>query len=825
MATKPTYMRKIGWITVGVIAAATIAVVFVPPAITLNYMKPQLTAAIESQTGITADFRGDINFSLLGRATIVARDIVVPFGTIHSAIFSVPWHSVFSPTDAELNGPISIYGANFKIKNLNAIDFHTKVTLYNSHVEFMSHDYDIIRGELVNGRFTGIVRTPQHKYDVTFENDEFVIRNQNNKLEIIGQLYNDGSVSGQLSLETDDINKWFEFSEPKISETVTLSMDFVWDGGHGFDFRNIVANNVMGNIKLYPNGHRDIEMTSNDINYDFSFLMQPGKFLRNTNLNIDFYGNLKFGSESFHHVKISAVGTDDKLQIGTIIADDAAITGGYIDKDGAHNILAIMPMNGKNTSCLFSGTPTTWQCSEYSHGNMSGSLSVDGNRFDIIVKSKTKMPDINTVHEKALEFGTNGVVHFTFTDATGLLTIDGEKIRPEFKFAKNKNLDWLGVNFPFLPKSMHDATGDFEWETGAVVFHPHDKTWQMAVQNDFFYIYGENFKTWFPNVDLQFLRDAIYTVSGEYKNNVTSDLTINIANHVFTGSAVGNTITLKSDILNLDSFLSQKYIDKHEELSFLTMHPLMVPFDLGINVSLSADKLVYNGEEFSNFVYSLKTDEIQTFSITDNSRGSILSTIKRDGINYDITLQLNKFETNGILLRNTMPLNIRDTYVTGDISMKTSGQIGHDIEYNLNGDIDLTFTGGYIYGIGTDAFFASAESITILNAEDALSYALNDGQTRLKSLHIIGHYDRGNFETTDALTLSLPHVDATGALKIIDGLMSAQFYMVLRGTAPEPAPIDLTITPNGERTYSLSEIMQNFDPSYMRQFIKNHDKF
>ena len=83
----------------------------------------------------------------------------------------------------------------------------------------------------------------------------------------------------------------------------------------------------------------------------------------------------------------------------------------------------------------------------------------------------------------------------------------------------------------------------------------------------------------------------------------------------------------------------------------------------------------------------------------------------------------------------------------------------------------------------------------------------------------------GNFETTEPLTLSLPHVDGTGALTISNGQMSAQFYIVLRGTAPEPAPIDLTIAPNGERTYSYSEIIQNFDPAYMRQFIKNHDKF
>ena len=824
MAIKPRYKRLIGWTIVAAVASAAVAVVFVPPAITLNYMKPQLESAVQTQTGISAQFNGNVNFSLLGRATIVARDISVPFGTIHSAMFSVPWHSVFHPTAAELNGPISIYGANLKIKNLNAIDFNTKIVVYNSVVNFMSHDYDIIRGELVNGRFTGTVRTAQHKYDVTFQNDEFVIRNQNNKLEIIGQLYNDGSASGQFSIETNDINKWFEFSTPKIEEPVNLSMDFTWDGGRGFDFRNIVANNVTGNIKLYPDGRRDIQLSSPDINYDFSFLMQPGNFLKGTNLNIDFYGNLKFGNENFKHVKISAIGTDKMVQIGTIVADDMAINGGTIDENGAHDVMVVMPVNNKNTFCLFSGTPTKWTCREYSHGNMSGSLSVNGDKFDITVKSNIKMPDINTVHSKALGFGTHGVVHFEFADAAGTLSIDGNRTRPEFKFAKNKTLDWLGVKFPFLPKSMADATGDFEWESGAVVFHPHDNTWQMAVQNDFFYIYGKNFKTWFPDIDLQALRNNIYTVSGEYKNNITSDLTINIANHVFTGSAVGNTITLKTDVLNIDSFMSQNYMDNFEELSFFTMHPIMIPFDLGVNISLTADKLIYNGDEYSNFVYSLKPN-IQTFSITDNARGSILSTIKRDGINYNITLQLNKFETHGKLLRDTMPLNVSDTFITGDISMKTSGQIAHDIEYNLNGDIDLTFTSGYVYGIGTDAFFASAESINILNAEEALSYALNGGQTRLKSLHIIGHYENGNFETTEPLALSLPHVDATGALKIYDGQITARFYLVLRGTAPEPAPIDLTINSNGERTYSLSEIMQNFDPSYMRQFVKNHDRF
>ena len=47
MAIKPRYKRIFGWTLVGVLAGTAVAVVFVPPAITLNYMKPQLTLQLE----------------------------------------------------------------------------------------------------------------------------------------------------------------------------------------------------------------------------------------------------------------------------------------------------------------------------------------------------------------------------------------------------------------------------------------------------------------------------------------------------------------------------------------------------------------------------------------------------------------------------------------------------------------------------------------------------------------------------------------------------------------------------------------------------------
>ena len=143
----------------------------------------------------------------------------------------------------------------------------------------------------------------------------------------------------------------------------------------------------------------------------------------------------------------------------------------------------------------------------------------------------------------------------------------------------------------------------------------------------------------------------------------------------------------------------------------------------------------------------------------------------------------------------------------------------------MSGQLDLTFQGGYIVGFGVDNFFAGANQINTFNAEYALSYALDGGISELKNMRIIGKYNNGVFSTTTPITLRMRHTDATGNLEIADGSMTADFNLVLRGTSPVPAPIDLSIYPDGTRKYSLSEIMNNFDATFMRDFVKTHDKF
>ena len=96
-----------------------------------------------------------------------------------------------------------------------------------------------------------------------------------------------------------------------------------------------------------------------------------------------------------------------------------------------------------------------------------------------------------------------------------------------------------------------------------------------------------------------------------------------------TGTASGKNITLHTDTINLDAFISQAFLDNYDEMEFLTDAPIMLPFGLNVGISLRADKLIYNGDEYSNFVYSLKPDT-QTYSITDSARGNLLAIITKD---------------------------------------------------------------------------------------------------------------------------------------------------------------------------------------------------
>lgn len=823
MALKPRYKRRIFWATVSVLGLIAMAVIFVPPMINLNYLKPKIETAVLDQTGIDAQIDGDVHFSLLGGVLIVAHDVHVPMGEINSAMFAVPLKTIFNASSAQLSKHITLYGANLTVENLAPQLYDTDIELHDSIVRFMNKNYEIINGTLSDGKFDGQIRLGAHRYEIDFENDVYHIRNGNNKLNIEGQLYSDGSTRGQMELETDDINGLFGFSNPKINKTVRMTANFEWDGGRGLKFHDIHANSFDGDIDLFPDGNKNIRLRSDDMNFDFSFLLKPNRIIHRTNFDLDFHGELKFAGKNFEHLRVKAIGTNKTFQISNLIADDIVVTGGIIDENGAHNLMITMPYGDAVATCLFSGTTTDWKCSEFSYNDMTGSMSVSNDKFEIFVQSDNPMPaDFN--RERFEKFGRTGRVNFQFSDIGGTMEITPKSITPSYTFARGKTLDWIGIKIPFLPKFITDSVGNFTWNGTSMNFIPNDGKWMLRIDGDEFAIAGTNAKEWLPNLDLRSVNEMPYTISGAYKDGNISNLKIGIASQEFSGTASRGAITLHTPLLNLDAFMNQEYLDNYSEMEFLSMSPIMIPFGIDFNVSISADKLIYNGNEFSNFIYLLKPNQ-QTFSITDSARGNLLAIITRNKNKYEISAQLSKFKTYGTLLNTDMPLNIRDTMITGEIDMTTSGQIAHDITYNLAGTMDLSFDGGYIIGLGFDDFYASAENITTLNAEYALADAFAGGETQIKKMRIIGEYQNGNFETTGPFELQVRHVDAIGTLQITDGFMQADLRMLMRGTSPVPAPVTLAISPDNTRQYSLSQIMIDFDPGFMRSFVKTHDKF
>jgi len=824
MALKPRHKRRIFWTIFSLIGAIALAIILVPPMITLNSFKPMVEQSILAQTNVPAKLNGNIHFSLIGGATIVAHDVVVPNTRIGSVMFSIPFHSVFDIKNAKLNDAVVVYDAEITIDKLAPAMFNHDIEIYNSTINFLGRKYYIVRADFTDGAFHGTIRSDEHKYDVEFSGDTFHIKNKNNNLNITGQMYSDGSTRGQISLDTDNVNDWLGFSEPKINQPVHMTANFEWDGGHGYKFTDIVADNFSGNIERAPDGSTIIQLVSDNADIDFSFLFNPNRPAQNTTYNLDLYGKIKLGQFEFKHFKAVVQSTENKFQITNVIADDITITGGTITRDGAQNIMITMPVDGVNTMCLFSGTPTDWQCSKFTYGDISGHLSVSDGKYKIVAHSDTPHPTATETNNILKKLGNDGTIDFTFSDIGGTYNVDKKNTTTSYNFAKDKTLQWLNINLPFLPPFMKTDHGDVKWNNGMMTFTPYNGQWQLSAYDNYFYLTGTSFKKWLPNLDLQSLNDNSYSITGFYNNGKISNLVIKIAGHEFTGSVSGNNITLHTSTLAIDAFTNNDYFANFAELEFLSNSPILIPFNLPVNISLSADTLIYNGNEFRNFVYALKPDS-QTFSISDLSRGNLLATIERDKINYDIFVQLNRFVINGTLLSKHMPLNLRDTTITAEIALTTHGHIAHDIYYNMAGNMDMSFEGGYLIGMSFDKFYASAENITTLNAEYALSDALGGGETKLKHMHIVGTYDRDNFITTEPITLSMRHTDAIGGLAISNGQMTAEFDLTLRGTAPTPATIQLGIFPDNTRQYSLSEIMQDIDVGFMRAFVRTHDRF
>lgn len=839
---KARHRRTLFFVILSVFLALFLAIITVPPMFNLKNLRPSFESALLNQTGINAKINGKINISLLRRAHIVAHDVVISNGKIDSVMFTIPLLKIFDINHAQFAGKIYVDGADIAIQDLNAKKIDSTIEISNSNIRFMDKRYKITDAILKNGNFNGWVRTSQHKYLIEKNGDSFSVTNKNEGLQINGALTDNGGARANMTIDTDDINAWFEFFEPKIYEHVSLTMNIDWDGKYGFNFSDI--NGTIGGDKftgsvILPsdNGASTIKFSADDIDFDLSFLLSKRSILKNAKIDLDLNGTLQFANDYYSHARLSATGTNDKITINNLDFENKNIRGninGDILATGAKNLNIRFTKDDAHIYCLFSGTPQIWRCDEYEYTNKklgaNGTIVVNNDLFKATLVSKNTMPE-NFDFASSLDFlGTEGLVTFRFADMGGEIKIANKQQTINYDFVKDKNLKWLNSDdFNFLPESMLDEPGFMKWTNGNFSFSPRSEIWNLRTENNGFILSGrselELLHAFYPSLEIQFVNDFPYEISGKYSAPFINDLEFRMAGHIFRGNVNNQSITLKTDTLNLDLLANKDYFNNYEEMQFLSGAPILVPFKINrIGLSLRASDIIWRGEEYDNFVYSLR-GETQDFSITDDARGSFLVSLKSIGNGYGIMAKLNRFAFIGKLLDSKSPLNISDSVITGQAQLTTSGKIAYDFWRNMKGLIELSFDGGNLIGIGTDDFYARALQITSTNAEDTIAYALTNGETKIKTLHINGEYEKGKFKTTQKFELAARHTEMIGDMQLEDGNLSAQIEILLRGTSVEPKPISLQVQSDGTRNYSLSEIIRSVDIGYLAEFIRTHNQF
>ena len=155
MALKPRYKRRIFWTLICAIGAFALAIIIIPPMITLNKFRPMIEKSIYDQMAVPAKLNGDIHFSLVGGATIVAHDVVVPTARIGSVMLSIPFHDFFDIEHAQLKNAVIIYDADITI-----LDIKTKRIFTEKEIVSLSKNSPYIGMEmtgfpkytLVNGK-------------------------------------------------------------------------------------------------------------------------------------------------------------------------------------------------------------------------------------------------------------------------------------------------------------------------------------------------------------------------------------------------------------------------------------------------------------------------------------------------------------------------------------------------------------------------------------------------------------------------------------------------------------------------------------------------
>ena len=128
---KPRHKRRIFWSFCLFFTVFLLCIIIIPPFLNLNHLKEKLETTILNNTGKKVEIKGNINFSLLGRITLVANNVVFENGNINWVRFGIPLLDIFHPSIAELSNRIVIDGGFIKLESLKPINYTYKMDIKN----------------------------------------------------------------------------------------------------------------------------------------------------------------------------------------------------------------------------------------------------------------------------------------------------------------------------------------------------------------------------------------------------------------------------------------------------------------------------------------------------------------------------------------------------------------------------------------------------------------------------------------------------------------------------------------------------------------------
>jgi hypothetical protein len=296
MKSKQKY--RIFWTGAAALAVLAMSYLIIPPLIPLSSLRADLESALSTAAGRPVKIDGDIRLSLLGYPMLAADKVRVEGANIASVRFRVSWPGIFDLKNADIVSGVKVQGLEMDVKTLAIPRFGRKIMISDSVLRYGGREYEVVDGAITDEKISARVRTESHKYDLIVAAGAFVITNLNEALRVEGNLASDDlgnlEARGTLSIESRDINKWFEFPNPKISGKTKASMDFYWNEKGEFDFSNIKGTNgkasFAGRVKLwFKDGvrvHKSVRMKIDNADLDLSFLKDNGEFLYRSDFNV-----------------------------------------------------------------------------------------------------------------------------------------------------------------------------------------------------------------------------------------------------------------------------------------------------------------------------------------------------------------------------------------------------------------------------------------------------------------------------------------------------------------------------------------------------------